>query len=67
MDPVTAFSLAAGVLQVIELGFKASSMCKEIYTDGSLAQYRDAAELTTSLGEHNDPSACLTDTNNDTY
>ena len=52
MDPVTAFSLAAGVLQVIDLGFKASSMCKEIYTDGSLAQHRDAAELTTFLGEH---------------
>ena len=51
MDPVTAFSLAAGVLQVIDLAFKASSMCKEIYTDGSLAQHRDAAELTTFLGE----------------
>ena len=51
MDPVTAFSLAAGVLQVIDLGLKASLMCKEIYTDGSLAQHRDAAELTTFLGE----------------
>lgn len=56
MDPVTAFSLAAGVLQVIDLGFKASSMCKEIYTDGSLAQHRDAAGLTTFLGEHLDAS-----------
>ncbi|KAL8795023.1 MAG: hypothetical protein Q9195_002471 [Heterodermia aff. obscurata] len=51
MDPVTAFSLAAGVLQIIDMGFKASSMCKEIYTDGSLAQHRDAAELTTFLAE----------------
>ena len=61
MDPVTAFSLAAGVLQVIDLAFKASSMCKEIYTDGSLAQHRDAAKLTTFLGEHTDAGDYQTD------
>ena len=51
MDPVTAFSLAAGVLQVLDLSFKALSKCKEIYKDGSLAQHRDAQTITEFLGK----------------
>lgn len=50
MDPVTAFSLAAGVLQVVDLSLKALSTCKEIYTDGSLAKNREIEELTKDLG-----------------
>ena len=50
MDPVTAFGLAAGVLQVVELSFKALSTCKEIYADGSLARNRETEELTRYLG-----------------
>ena len=50
MDPVTAFSLAAGVLQVVDLSLKALSTCKEIYKDGSLARNRDIEELTNDLG-----------------
>lgn len=51
MDPVTAFSLAAGVLQVLDLSLKALSKCKEIYKDGSLAQHRDAKTVAEYLGK----------------
>ena len=50
MDPVTAFGLAAGVLQVVDLSLKALSTCKEIYADGSLARNRETEELTKYLG-----------------
>ncbi|KAL8827522.1 MAG: hypothetical protein Q9191_003134 [Dirinaria sp. TL-2023a] len=51
MDPVTAFSLAAGVLQVVDLSVQALSTCKEIYEDGSLAQHRKTEELINYLAE----------------
>ena len=50
MDPVTAFGLATGVLQVVDLSLKALSTCKEIYADGSLARNRETEELTKCLG-----------------
>lgn len=50
MDPVTAFGLAAGVLQVLDISFKALSKCREIYKDGSLAQNRGTEEVTKCLG-----------------
>ena len=36
-DPVLAFSLAAGVLQVVDVSFRALSACREIHKDASLA------------------------------
>ena len=53
MDPVTAFGLAAGVLQVLDFSLKALAKCREIYKDGSLAQHRQTEELTKSLGRDN--------------
>ncbi|KAL6718673.1 hypothetical protein ACLMJK_002907 [Lecanora helva] len=50
MDPLTAFSLVAGVLQVIDLSFKAASKCRRIYRDGSCEEYRDAEELSQDIG-----------------
>lgn len=52
MDPVTAFSLAAGVLQVVDFSLKALGKCREIYKDGSLAQHRQTEEITKSLGRN---------------
>ena len=52
MDPVTAFSLAAGVLQVLDVSLKALGKCREIYKDGSLAQHRQTQEITKSLGRN---------------
>lgn len=50
MDPVTAFSLAANVLQVIDISVKALKTCREVYKDGSLAENRDTEEITKALG-----------------
>ncbi|KAL8838532.1 MAG: hypothetical protein Q9170_002112 [Blastenia crenularia] len=54
MDPVTAFSLAAGVLQVIDVGFKAVKTCREFYKDGSLAEFRGVEEVTEALVKGSD-------------
>ena len=45
-DPVSAFSLAAGVLQVLDVSFRALSTCHEIHKNGSLAQHDDTREIT---------------------
>ena len=49
MDPVTAFGLAAGILQVLDVGFKAISTCREIYKDGALAEHRETKAVTEKL------------------
>ncbi|KAL8828970.1 MAG: hypothetical protein Q9170_006370 [Blastenia crenularia] len=51
LDPVSAFSLAAGVLQTVDVGTRVLSMCHEIYKDGSLAEYRDSEDITQQLLE----------------
>ena len=51
MDPVTAFGLAAGILQVVDISFKALSKCQEIYRDGSLAENRSTEEITKLLSD----------------
>jgi len=38
MDPLTAFSLACGVIQVIDFSAKVLSQCREIYKNGSLSE-----------------------------
>ena len=51
MDPVTAFGHASGILQVVDVSFKALSKCREIYKDGSLAENRSVEEVTNLLSE----------------
>lgn len=41
MDPLTAFSLACGVIQVIDFSTKTLMKCKEIYKEGSLSDHRN--------------------------
>ena len=48
-DPVSAFSLAAGVLQVLDFSFRALSTCYKIHKYGSLAQHRDTREIAQDL------------------
>lgn len=50
MDPVTAFSLAAGILQVVDVSFRALAQCRELCRDGSLAEHRETTEVTDALG-----------------
>lgn len=49
MDPLTAFSLACGVIQVVDFSAKIAVKCKEIYDDGALHEYRDLEDLTAHL------------------
>ena len=50
MDPVTAFSLAAGILQVISVSSEAIILCRKLYKDGSLGEYDKMTEITAKLG-----------------
>lgn len=56
MDPVTAFSLAAGIVQVVDASFKAIALCRKLYKEGSLTEYDDTAEIVGALGMYRLPS-----------
>ena len=49
MDPLTAFSLACGVIQVVEFSAQTLSKCREIYKEGSLYEYQELEALTKQL------------------
>lgn len=49
MDPLTAFSLAASTLQVVDFSFKALGMCREIYKQGSIVEHTDMSEMADEL------------------
>ena len=49
MDPLTAFSLACGVMQVVDFSTKTLLKCKELYQEGSLAHYQELEDLTKHL------------------
>ncbi|KAL9595194.1 MAG: hypothetical protein Q9219_006588 [cf. Caloplaca sp. 3 TL-2023] len=51
MEPLTAFSLVAGVLQVLDISFKAADACLEIYKDGSLATHRLSEDIAEALAQ----------------
>ena len=36
MDPITAFGIATGVIQVVEFSLQIASNCREIHTNGAL-------------------------------
>lgn len=52
MDPVTAFGLAAGVLQVVGFSLDAVKTCRELYKDGSLAGNREVQTVMNELGRY---------------
>lgn len=51
MDPAKAFGIAAGVIQVVDVSFKALATCRELYRDGSLAKHKDTEQVTRYLCE----------------
>lgn len=59
MDPVSSFSLACGVIQVVDFSLKISSTCRKLYKKGSLSDndiIQGWAETLTKLcGELNPP------------
>ena len=51
MDPLSAFGLACGVIQVIDFSLKIVSKSKEIYENGSLKANDDMEDLTKRIRE----------------
>lgn len=49
MDPLSAFSLACNVLQIVDLGRKVILRAREIYKDGATSENIALEETTTSL------------------
>ena len=49
MDPLTAFSLVCGVIQVVDFSTKTLLKCKELYQEGSLSEYQELEDLTNHL------------------
>jgi len=65
MDPLTAFSLACGVIQVIDFSTKVLSQCREIYKNGSLSEnesIESMAEVLTTLRADMQPTTSSTGT-----
>ncbi|KAL8894958.1 MAG: hypothetical protein Q9192_003936 [Flavoplaca navasiana] len=50
MESLAAFSLVAGILQVLDVSFRAVKDCREIYKDGSVASNRDTEMMAEALG-----------------
>ena len=48
MDPVTAFSIACGVIQIVDFSTKVVSKCREVYKHGTTSEH---AELR-AMAEH---------------
>ena len=48
MDPITAFSLACGVIQVVDFGTKFLVKCRQLYKDGASSENKEAE----SIAEH---------------
>lgn len=50
MDPVSAFGLAAGILQLVSVSSEAIILCHRLYKDGSMGAYDEMTEITAKLG-----------------
>ena len=48
MDPLTAFSLTCGVIQVIDISTKIVVRCRQIYKDGATSEHKQIK----SMAEH---------------
>ena len=49
MDPVSAFSLTCGVIQIVDFSTKAVSSCRRLYKAGSLSENAEVEEWTNHL------------------
>ncbi len=48
MDPISAFSLACNVIQVVDFSIKVASTCRELYKNGIAAEHQE----TEIMSEH---------------
>lgn len=52
MEPVTAFGLAAGIVQVVDFSVRAVQHCREMYEHGSSAANVQTEEIAKHLGPY---------------
>ncbi|KAL8647788.1 MAG: hypothetical protein Q9210_005353 [Variospora velana] len=55
MDPLTAFSLVAAILQVVDVSSRAVGQCRQLYKNGALADHNDTREVTSALAKPQSP------------
>ncbi|KAI9665164.1 MAG: hypothetical protein M1831_002174 [Alyxoria varia] len=51
MDPVTAFGVAASVIQLFDISVRAVSICRELHKDGTVKELSRAQEVARALDE----------------
>lgn len=74
MDPATAFQLACGAIQLVDLGLKATRTCREIHKNGSSLTTKNEqiehearqlkkilSELSSKLAAHDDKTGLTSD------
>ena len=49
MDPLSAFSLACGIIQVVDFSIKAGAKLHELYSDGAISENREVQEMASHL------------------
>lgn len=54
MDPITGFSLAASVVQLVTFGIETVKTCRELYKQGCVSEYRDLEYTTGHLASLTD-------------
>jgi hypothetical protein len=54
MDPISAFSLAAGIIQVVDFATRLLSTANELYHDGSTVRNSDITSVADDLSSLND-------------
>lgn len=52
MDPLTAFTLAASIIQVIDFSSRAVERCRQIYETGTTAANQDTADIPVYLSRY---------------
>ena len=49
MDPITAFSLVCGIIQLVDFSSEVMKKCRELYKDGASSENKDLEEMATHL------------------
>lgn len=49
MDPLSAFALACGVIQVVDFGLKVVVKCRELYKDGASSENKEISTMARHL------------------
>ncbi len=54
MEPLSALSLACGIIQIVEFSTRVVLSCRQVYKDGALSENNDVEEMATHLASLRD-------------